>query len=66
VVDDQLAAPLEQVEQGRLSIGAFEHVGLVDLHHRQPPAIGVQRIARPGEILLFGEQLLARDEPVVS
>src|SRR3712207_8545149 len=33
-VDDQLAAPVEQVQQARPAVGAFEGVVLLDGHHR--------------------------------
>jgi hypothetical protein len=66
VIDDQLAPPLEEVEQARLAVGALEDVVLFDLDHRQPPTLGVQRVPRPGGRLLLGEQLLASDQPLVS
>jgi hypothetical protein len=60
------ATPLEEVELARRPLGRLEGVVLLDLdHHRQPPALGAQRVARAGEGLLLGEQLLASDQPVV-
>ena len=44
VVDDELAAALEQVEQARLAVRALEDVVLVDLDHRQ--LAGARRRAR--------------------
>jgi hypothetical protein len=54
------------IEQARPAVRALEDVVLFDLDHRQPPALGVQRVARPGGRLLLDEQLLASDQPLVS
>jgi hypothetical protein len=66
VVDDQLAAVAEQVREGGLAVLALEDVALVDAHHRQPPPVGVQRIALPGQLLLPYEQLLAGGQPLLA
>jgi hypothetical protein len=42
-VYDELAAPLEEVEQRGLAVSALEHVLRVDLDHRQPAPLGVER-----------------------
>jgi len=41
VADDQLTAPVEEVEQRGLTAGPGEGVRLDDLDHRQPAALGV-------------------------
>src|SRR3954470_10176149 len=64
-VDDQLAAPLEQVEQARRPVRALEAVVLLHGHTRHPAAFGRQRIARPGQLLLLHEQFLARSVPLL-
>src|SRR3979490_35245 len=64
-VHDQRAAPVEQVEQARLSVWAVE---LVVLLHGQPghsPTLGRERVAGAGQLLLFHEQLLPRRLPLV-
>jgi hypothetical protein len=66
VDDDQLPAALEEVEQRRLALGPLEHVGPVDLDHRQHAALDVQRVARAGQLLLLGQQRLAGDQPLVA
>ena len=57
-VQDQLAAPLEQVEQARGAVRALEPVVLVDRHPRHPPALG-ERVAGTRQLLLLHQQLLA-------
>jgi hypothetical protein len=66
VPDDQLAAAFEQVEQRRVAIGPLEHVLLLDRDHRQHAALGVQRVAAAGQLLLLGQQLHAGGQPLVS
>ena len=52
MVDDELKATFEQVEQTRFSVGTFEDIVLLDPDHRQPAALGVQRVPATGEFLL--------------
>jgi len=66
VVDDQLAAAVEEVEQSDRSVRAFEGVVLSDLDHRQSAAVGVQRVALPRELLLPGQKLLAGSQPLLT
>jgi hypothetical protein len=56
-IDDQLTAPREQVEQARRAVRTLEPVLLLDGHPRHPAALGGQRIARAGELLLLDQQL---------
>jgi hypothetical protein len=65
VADDQLMAPVEHVEQRGWAVGTLEPVVLLDLDHRQPPALGAERVPAAGQLLLLGEQLLARCEPLI-
>jgi hypothetical protein len=65
VVDEQLSAALEQIEQGRLAVRALEDVGLVDENPRQPAAVGGERIACARGFLFPGEQLVASRLPLV-
>jgi hypothetical protein len=64
-VDDQLAAPVEQVEQAHRAVGALEAVVLLHGHPRHPPALGGQRIAGAEHLLLLHEQLLALGGPLL-
>ena len=63
VVDDELAPPLEQVDQPRRPALALEQVVLLDLHHRQAAPFGRQRVAGPGRRLLLGAKLGVRGLP---
>ena len=45
VVDDQLPAPLEHVEEGRGAVRAGDREPSVDLDHRQAPALRRERVA---------------------
>ena len=47
-------------------VRALERVRLVDADHRQPAAVGVHPVARPGQLLLLREQLLAGGEPLLA
>ena len=53
VHEDQLQPPVEEVEQRLLAVRAGEHVGLVDLDHRQPAALGAERVAATRQLLLL-------------
>jgi hypothetical protein len=64
VVDDELAASVEQVAEARLAAGALEDVVLVDADHGLPASLGGQRVAGPGRPLLLGEQLFVSNPPL--
>jgi len=66
VADHELAAAVEQVHETRRAVRALEDVILGDLDHWQPPAVGVQRVPLPGELLLPGEELLAGGQPLLT
>ena len=55
VVEKQLPAALEEVEQGCLAGRAVEHVVAVDPNPRQPATLGGERVACPGGLLLLDE-----------
>src|SRR5205814_179236 len=63
VVDEQLPAPLEEVEQARLAGGTVEDVGLVDPDHWQPAALGRERVSCLGGVLFLGKERLPRCLP---
>src|ERR1700710_459198 len=56
-VDDQLAAAFEQVGQADLAVRAVEAVVLGHRLARQPPALGGERVAGAGQLLLLHQQL---------
>ncbi len=64
VIDDELAAAVEQVEQARLAVRALEHILLLDPDRRQPPALGCQSVSGPGGLLLLDEQGRVGDLPL--
>jgi hypothetical protein len=63
VIDEQLPAAFEQVEQACLAVRAVEHVILFDAQHRLPAALGGQRVARAGRLLLQREHPFLRGLP---
>ena len=65
MVDDQLRAALEQVEQRQRAARAFELVGLCDLDHRQLTTLGVEPVALAGEVLLLLQQVAPGGGPLV-
>src|SRR5262249_30389231 len=64
VVDDELLASLEQIEQPSQAAPALERKVLVDPHHREPTTLGIQRVPLTGELLLLREQRLPRIQPL--
>jgi hypothetical protein len=66
VVDQQLTAALEQVEQAGLAVRALEDVFLVNLDDRQLAPLSVQRVSLPGEFLLLRQQRPAGGQPLIS
>src|SRR5919106_4225517 len=64
VVDDQLAAPVEQIEQARHAVRAFEDVALLKPDHRQRAALGGQRVSRPRGFLLLDQKPVASGLPL--
>lgn len=65
VVDEQLATSVEQVEQRGLAVRTLDDVLPVDLDHREPAPVCVERVARRREFLLPGQQLLAGNQPLL-
>ena len=64
-VDDQLTAALEQVDEARLALGAFELIRLLHGQPGHPPALGGQRVTGARQGLLLDEKLLARSLPLL-
>src|SRR6266849_5064251 len=64
VIDDELAASLEQIEQSDFALRALEDIVLFDLDHRLPAPFGRQRIALTRGSLFFCEQLLMSSLPL--
>src|SRR6201984_2225438 len=59
VIDDELAASLEQSEEARLAVRSVEDVILFDSDHWQAAAFRGQRVVYPCRGLLFDQQLIA-------
>jgi hypothetical protein len=64
-VHHQLRSAVEQVEQADCTVRPFERVRPVDADHRQPAPVGVHSVARPGQFLLLGQQLLTGGQPLL-
>src|SRR5262249_33296893 len=64
-IDNELTAALEQIEQANPTVWPVELVLLLDGHPRHPSALGGQRIASAGQLLLHNKQLLARSFPLL-
>src|SRR6516164_1792063 len=63
VINDQLAAAVQQLRQALPAVGSFEYVVLLDALPRQFAPLAAQLVAQPREFLLPREQPLARFEP---
>ena len=59
VVEEQLRATLEEVEQAGLAVGSLERVVLVDQHPWQAATLGGECVSRPGCFLFLGKERLA-------
>ena len=67
MVDNQLAASIEQVGQPLLSVRAIELVLFVNLDHRQPATFGADRISLMiCQFLVLGAESLASDSAISS
>jgi hypothetical protein len=64
VVNDELPAAVEEVEQAGLSVWAFEDVLLLDPDDRQPAALGCQGIEGASGFLLLHQQAPAGGLPL--
>src|SRR5215211_5766493 len=62
-VDDQLAAPLEEVEQSDRPIGPVERVVPIHRHPWHPAPLGGKRVTDACDLLLPHEHLLASGHP---
>src|SRR6266536_5373237 len=65
VIDDQLAAAVEELGQCLLAFGSVEDILLLDRLPGQRLPLSGQLVTRASELLLLREQLLARRKPVV-
>ena len=66
VLDDELAAPVEQVGERLLAVRAVEHVVLLDLDPGQRATFGAQLVAQAGEFLFLAQEFLACGKPFVA
>src|ERR671914_1727893 len=64
-VDDQLAAPLEQVEQACFPVRTLERVVLLDGQPGHPAALGGERVAGAGVLLLLDQHPLPSGLPLL-
>src|ERR1051326_6149827 len=63
VVNDQLAAAVEQFGQAFLTFWRLEDVIFVDLHPREFASLGGESVSGVSSRFFFGEQLFACREP---
>src|SRR6267143_5514780 len=64
MVDDQLAASVEEISQCLFAVRSIECILLVYLGPRQLPAMPTQFITQTGQFLLAREQILSRHKPL--
>ncbi len=65
-VEDELAASVEEVAEGRGAVRSFELVLLLHLEPRHAPPFGCNGVARLRQRLLLDEQSLPRSFPLVA
>jgi hypothetical protein len=66
MVDNELAASVEEIAQICGTVRAIENVLLLNLDHRQLAALGAERVALTGGLLFLGEQNFASNKPISS
>ncbi len=66
VLDDKLAASVEQIGERLRAVGSVEHVVLFDLDPRQRAAFRAELVAQAGEFLFLAQQFLARGQPFIA
>src|SRR5436853_6243993 len=64
MINDQLAAALEQISQRLFSVWAIKHIFLLDLDHREFAPSGTKRVALARELLFPRQQILPSDQPL--
>ena len=66
VLHDELAAAVEQIGERLPAVGPIEDVRLVDADPGQLPAQLRDLVAAPRQVLLGGEQIAPRFQPLVA
>jgi len=66
VIDDELAAPGEQIRQGLLPRRPVKHVGLCDTLPRQLAPLAAELVALPQEVFFLGQQSTPGVDPFVT
>jgi hypothetical protein len=65
VMDDELAAPLEEVGERLPAFRRVEYIRLLDLHPGQRTPFRAQAVTRPHVLLLLDQERRARRQPFV-
>src|SRR5262249_27642951 len=65
MLDDQLVMAAEQIRQRLLAVRPVENILLIHPLPGQLAALAAELVAQPGELLLLGEEALARLGPFV-
>ena len=66
LLHDELRAAAEQLGERHTAVGAFEHIGLLDPDPGKLPAKPRDLVGAARQVLLGGEQIAARVEPLVA
>src|SRR5205814_10306456 len=64
MINNQLAAALEQISQRLFSVWAIKHIFLLVLDHREFAPSGTKRVALARELLFPRQQILPSDQPL--
>src|SRR5262249_43454881 len=65
VIDQQLAAALEQLRKGLAAVRPVEDVVFLRFHPRKRAALLAQLVALPGKLLLFRQKPRSGSEPLI-
>src|SRR4029077_13124867 len=66
MIDNQLAATVEEIGQRFFAIRSVENIRLADVSPWQFASMPAHFVAQPSQFLLASEQILARDQPLAS
>src|SRR6516164_1848288 len=66
MLEDELAAPGEEIAQAHLSLRGVEEIWLLDPDPGQLPALGAQPVAQPRHLLLSCKMCPTGDQPFLA
>ena len=63
MINEELAAAIEQIRERLLSVGCIKGVLFFDFYPRQSQTLAIELVAQMGSFLFLGYQRFARSQP---